>query len=569
MFGGSPTQQAQPASASAGANLLGPAPAKAAAPSPVRVPDVQAPPYPRRDEHPWRGWGPVNREGGRDRDRDRRGHRGFQDHRHHSGANYSAVHDPTNRVLPWWLKQVGDELIQEDQSADFITGGSCLVVDTRDNRLVSPFQGLFPIEIHDNALNSINILTERSLLIQRVSGYELTLFSIVTINHYKLVVALSMDSTLSVPVAAWDSPTGQALSHPAFQPFTWPEMAGDTPTLVDLKLRFRGELLLHLEFLAYRSDTDMTVTRSQVNPTLLGVLQADSNEFQVQCCVFSGFKVSAISFEPGGRLYTCAAGGLVVATDVPRVHLEVRKTLRSCADAFGSDADKVEFRYRDGRELLVECRRMQVPTAGWIVASHISGVACPRICQLVIGQGGRIEAPDQGMQLGQLATIHERWFEQSIAEDVEDRVRADLIRTNIRVDSSPVSVHLAVDAQLRILRAEVVAQEALALSDHDQGMARMALFLPPSEGSGCRVAAAAPGAVALPVPIENLAYQPPAAMPKAHVVALAAEGARPRQVDDRHYIQRPVERSSLATKRVRAAEIEARERAKQLQFASS
>ena len=48
-------------------------------------------------------------------------------------------------------------------------------------------------------------------------------------------------------------------------------------------------------------------------------------------------------------------------------------------------------------------------------------------------------------------------------------------------------------------------------------------------------------------------------MPKAQVVALAAEGARPRQVDDRHYIQSPVERSSLATKRVRAAEIEARE----------
>ena len=89
-----------------------------------------------------------------------------------------------------------------------------------------------------------------------------------------------------------------------------------------------------------------------------------------------------------------------------------------------------------------------------------------------------------------------------------------------------------------------------------------------SEGSGCRVAAAAPGELALPVPVENLVYQPPAAMPRAHVVALADEGARPRQVDDQHYIQRPVERPSLATKRLRAAEIEAKERAKQLQFAS-
>ena len=92
-----------------------------------------------------------DRDGWRRRDRDRG---------HHRGANYSAFHDATNRVLPPWLSQVGDELIQADQSAEFITGGSCLVVDTRDGRLVSPFQGFFPIEIHDNALSSVNILTE-------------------------------------------------------------------------------------------------------------------------------------------------------------------------------------------------------------------------------------------------------------------------------------------------------------------------------------------------------------------------------------------------------------------------
>ena len=102
-------------------------------------------------------------------------------------------------------------------------------------------------------------------------------------------------------------------------------MHSDTPTLVDFKLRLQGEVLLHFEFVAYRSNSDMTVTRSHVNPNLLRVLQADSNGFQVRCCAFSGYKVSAISFEPGGRLYTCAAGGSVVATDVPRVHLEVRK----------------------------------------------------------------------------------------------------------------------------------------------------------------------------------------------------------------------------------------------------
>ena len=172
-------------------------------------------------------------------------------------------------MLPPWLSQVGDPLIQADQSAEFTAGGSCLVVDTRDNRMVSPFQGLFPIEIHDNALSSINIIAERDQLIQRVNGYELTLFAVFTVSHFKLVVLLSMDSSQSVPVAGWDSPTARALGHPAFQPFSWPEMHSDTPTLVDFKLRLQGEVLLHFEFIAYRSNSDMTVTRSHLNPNLL------------------------------------------------------------------------------------------------------------------------------------------------------------------------------------------------------------------------------------------------------------------------------------------------------------
>ena len=152
--------------------------------------------------------------------------------------SYSAVHDPTNRFLPWWISQIGDDVIQEDQPAEFTTGGSCLVVDSRDRRLVSPLQGLFPIEIHDNAISSVNIITERSQLTQRINGYELSLFAMYTVCRFKVVVFLSMDSSQSVPVAAWDSPTGEALNHPAFAPFTWLQIHSDTPTLVDFKLRY-------------------------------------------------------------------------------------------------------------------------------------------------------------------------------------------------------------------------------------------------------------------------------------------------------------------------------------------
>ena len=58
-----------------------------------------------------------------------------------------APHDPTNRVLPWWISQIGDDVIQADQTAEFTTGGSALVVDVRNARLVSPLQRPFPIEI--------------------------------------------------------------------------------------------------------------------------------------------------------------------------------------------------------------------------------------------------------------------------------------------------------------------------------------------------------------------------------------------------------------------------------------
>ena len=132
----------------------------------------------------------------------------------------------------------------------------------------------------------MNILTERNQFIQRINGYELTLFTVLTINHLKLVLMLSMDSSQSIPVAAWDAPTGAALSHSAFRPFTWPEMHHDTATLVDLKIRFKQAVLLHLEFTSHRSDFDMTVTRTHLNPNALGLIQRDSTEFQVQCFAF-------------------------------------------------------------------------------------------------------------------------------------------------------------------------------------------------------------------------------------------------------------------------------------------
>ena len=81
-----------------------------------------------------------NRDGGHRRDRNREVGDVWR-RRHGDRPSYSAVRDPTNRLLPCWLSQVGDDVIQADQTAEFTTGGSALVVDARDSRLVSPTQG--------------------------------------------------------------------------------------------------------------------------------------------------------------------------------------------------------------------------------------------------------------------------------------------------------------------------------------------------------------------------------------------------------------------------------------------
>ena len=78
-----------------------------------------------------------NRDGGHRRDRNREVGDVWR-RRPGDRPSYSAVHDPTNRLLPWWLSQVGGGVIQADQTAEFTTGGSALVVDARDRRLVSP-----------------------------------------------------------------------------------------------------------------------------------------------------------------------------------------------------------------------------------------------------------------------------------------------------------------------------------------------------------------------------------------------------------------------------------------------
>jgi hypothetical protein len=110
------------------------------------------------------------------------------------------------------------------------------------------------------------------------------------------------------------------------------------------------------------------------------------------------------------------------------------------------------------------------------------------------------------------------------------------------------------------MRAEVVCQEALAISDHEAGQSRMALFVPPSEGRGVQVIMAPADQRALtPIPVEQLTFQPPAAQARKGGWSQAVTGmpCKPIGEDTAYYQQKAVERSTLAEKRIRVAKVAA------------
>ena len=208
--------------------------------------------------------------------------------------HWTAAHDPTNFSVPRFLQRLGDR----DDDA------SVLLQDTRDGRIVSPFQGLFPLEIAENSNSSLNVLTERAMLMTPMNGFYFNLFTIQTLSIFKMFLVLSIDSSQSVPTAAWDRPTASAFDHPAFKPFCWPEMSNQHPSVTDVKIRVGAELMVHLQFTAYRSDNDMSVTLTWINPGVVQDITDQTDDWRIIVSTFQGFRVSAFSVEPGAVSYT-------------------------------------------------------------------------------------------------------------------------------------------------------------------------------------------------------------------------------------------------------------------------
>ena len=366
-----------------------------------------------------------------------------------------AAHNPFRVQRPEFVRQMVVE--EEDE-----TRNSLLVIDNRDDRVVSPFQNWLAQEIMSNAASSINVLTERDQVLTPNSGYHCSLFANYTLDGIKAILLFSMTSTTGGPCAQWDSHASRALSHPAFQPFTWPVMFDTSATYVDVKVFNGNEVLFHWVFRGYRSDADLSVQQQFCDEVLIRTALKGWFRPSIVISVFVGWKVSVMSFEVGGQIYSIGPQGSVMASDYAMSTCELRVTERSSQEGYGNDADRVEFRFRDANNRLdLKCGRTSVPGT-WLTVSHISGPALINTIQTCRSQRARVEGPDHVQQFAQLSAVIAPWYNDAIANEDE------IVGTT--TDYFPVergNFHLRARSKLKVSPLTFVQQEALAHRSHN------------------------------------------------------------------------------------------------------
>ena len=389
--------------------------------------------------------------------------RGWQDR-----GNNNA-HNPYEIRMPGYQQPIS---VNDDYPEDT----SVIVVDGRDDRMISPFQNWLVSEIIMNSASSINVLSERDQVMPPSSGFHLSIFANYTLDGVKAVLVISVESDTGVPCAGWDGPTAHALSHPAFQPFSWPMLRDTSASYIDVKVYNGNELLFHWIFRGYRTDTDLTVQQQFVDEVLIRTVNVGTPKLSVVVAMFQGWRVSVLSFQCGGRTYSAGPNGTVVAGDFARSRWELRVCSRASDDAVGNDADRIEFRFRDANNRIdVKAARASVP-ATWLTVSHISGPNLVRTIQEVRRGGARVEGPEQTEQFAQLAAIHQSWWETSVAAR-PDEVGARVIFVG-GLDGG--NFHIQSSSKFLAQQMEIVPTEALATMQHDHSVALVAPQGPPA-----------------------------------------------------------------------------------------
>ena len=169
----------------------------------------------------------------------------------------------------------------------------------------------------------------------------------------------------------------------------------------------------------------------------------------------------------------------MVALDYPLCHFECRFVATASPDAFGVDADRLEFRFLSAADRLdVRASTCSVPPS-WLVVSRVSGPNLIKNARWCRDHYARVESPDQQLQLSQLASVHAHWTASTEAPSEDDtgpRISA------VSVESNPSNVHLICESPLFRKARVNVAKEALALQSHDVDQEKEIKVLPPITG---------------------------------------------------------------------------------------
>ena len=371
-----------------------------------------------------------------------------------SGGGQNAAHNPYVIQMPKFLEPIGETDDAEDQSI--------IVVDSRDDRMVSPFQTWPVSEIMSNAASSINVLTERDQVMPPSSGFHVSLFANYTLDGIKAVLAIVVESDTVSTCGAWDEASAQALAHPAFKPFSWPMLRDTSASYTDIKIYNGNEILFHWVLRGFRSDTDLTVQTQFVDEYFVREVNKGKPRLSIVVAVFIGWRVSVLSFECGGRTYALGPSGSVVAGDSARSRFELRVCSRASIDAVGNDADRLEFRYRDANNRMdLKCSRTSVPGT-WLTVSHISGPTLIRTINSVRENKARVEGPEQTEQFAQLAAVHQGWWKSSTAQN-EEGVGSLVVFVEGLEEGN---FHVQARSKLLVRAPEVVAVRALAEMSH-------------------------------------------------------------------------------------------------------
>eukprot|EP00439_Symbiodinium_sp_Y106_P027797 s4956_g3.t1 len=278
-------------------------------------------------------------------------------------------------------------------------------------------------------------------------------------------VAIAIDSQTGSPCGGWDDKTARALSHVAFQPFTWPVLRDTSPSYTDVKVYNGNEILFHWIFRGYRADTDLSVQQQFADEFFIRGVRQGRARLSVVVATFSGWRVSVFSFECRGRTYAIGPNGTVIAGDSARSRFELRVTDGSSDDAVGNDADRVEFRYRDANNRTdLKCARTSVP-ATWLTVSHISG---PTLIQTIS------RCRDQ------------RWWHDAATLDP---AKVGVLVTFV-AGLGAGNFHVQAESKLFVREPEFVATRALAEMSHDGAAVAAVPRGPPALAQGAWSAAA-------------------------------------------------------------------------------